>query len=276
MTQKFQPGLYIVATPIGNMDDLSKRSIDAISACDYLACEDSRKAAKLLANIGLKKPFIIYNDFSNDKNRQKILELLKQGKIITLISDAGTPLISDPGYKLVKDVQEANLHIDSIPGPCAAITALTMAALPTDKFIFLGFLPKQQKAKEKLLKQVASLPMSLVIYETANRIFRIAAEIKQILGNRKITIARELTKIHQENIYTDLENIESDLKILKGEIVVTIEGFKQVTMQIDDLEEQIKNDLQQFSAKDLAANLHQEYPQFTKKDIYNYINKLKN
>jgi 16S rRNA (cytidine1402-2'-O)-methyltransferase len=191
------PGLYIVATPIGNLGDVSRRAIDILSACALIACEDTRVTGKLLHHIGIKRPMRRYDDHASDAAREQLLGEMCQIPV-ALVSDAGTPLISDPGYRLVRAARARGIPVTSIPGASALITALTLAGLPTDRFVFAGFLPSKEKARGDTLSEMAVLPMTLVFYETGPRLVASLEAMARIMPGREIAVARELTKLHEE------------------------------------------------------------------------------
>lgn len=191
------PGLYIVATPIGNLGDLSARAADVLARCDAIACEDTRVTGRLLNHLGLKKRMIRYNDHSDAAVRQSLLARMREGAV-ALVSDAGTPLISDPGYRLVRDARAAGLAVTSLPGASAAITALTLAGLPTDRFLFAGFLPAKDKARRDALAELEAVPATLVFYETGPRLLAALSAIGEVLPGREVAVARELTKKFEE------------------------------------------------------------------------------
>ena len=208
-------GFYIIATPIGNRYDISIRAIKILEESNTLICEDTRVTKKLfnLLNITLKgKSWISYNDYSNDIKREKILSELKKNKIVSLISDAGTPLISDPGYKLVNYIKNNGFKIYSIPGACAAIASLVVSGLKTDKFCFLGFLPKNKNNYLETLKKFSNLNISLIFYEKPKRLSFFLKTLKDVFLSFKLVIVRELTKKHEEIIFIDNNNIDSYLE----------------------------------------------------------------
>jgi 16S rRNA (cytidine1402-2'-O)-methyltransferase len=196
-TPLLEPGLYIVATPIGNLGDVSRRAIDILSACALIACEDTRVTGKLLHHIGIKRPMRRYDDHASDTAREKLLGEMCQIPV-ALVSDAGTPLISDPGYRLVREARARGITVTSIPGPSALVTALTLAGLPTDRFVFAGFLPSKDKARGDVLNEMAALPMTLVFYETGPRLVASLEAMARIMPRREVAVARELTKLHEE------------------------------------------------------------------------------
>ncbi len=223
MVTPLAPGLYIVATPIGNLGDLSPRAAAILSAVDMIAVEDSRVTAKLLQHIGIKRPMLPYHDHNADKVRPGLIERMAS-EAIALVSDAGTPLISDPGYKLVRDARAAGRHIVTIPGPSAVIAALTLSGLPTDRFFFAGFLPAKTKARRDNVAQLASLQATLVFYESGPRLAAMLADLAAELGNRDAAVAREITKAYEECVTGTLSELATryDQAAPKGEIVVIV------------------------------------------------------
>lgn len=191
------PGLYIVATPIGNLGDVTRRSADVLARCDAIACEDTRVTGKLLRHLGISKPLWRYDDHSAAEDRKRIVEDLET-KAVALVSDAGTPLVSDPGYKLVREAKAARLPVTSLPGPSAPILALTLSGLPSDRFLFAGFLPSKDKARAEMLAELAPVRATLVFFETAPRLAKSLDAIGELLPNREVAVARELTKLHEE------------------------------------------------------------------------------
>ena len=196
-TPLLEPGLYIVATPIGNLGDVSRRAIDILSACALIACEDTRVTGKLLHHVGIKRPMRRYDDHASDAAREKLLGEIAQMPV-ALVSDAGTPLISDPGYRLVREARARGMVVTSIPGPSALVTALTLAGLPTDRFLFAGFLPSKDKARGDTLRDLAAMPVTLVFYETGPRLVASLEALALIMPGREVAVARELTKLHEE------------------------------------------------------------------------------
>lgn len=196
-TPLLAPGLYIVATPIGNLGDVSRRAIEVLSGCAVVACEDTRVTGKLLHHLGIKRPMRRYDDHASDAAREKLLGDMMAMPVV-LVSDAGTPLISDPGYRLVREARERGIAVTTIPGASALIAALTLAGLPTDRFLFAGFLPSKDKARGDVLGELASVPATLVFYETGPRLVASLEAIARMLPGREIAVARELTKLHEE------------------------------------------------------------------------------
>lgn len=197
MDTPLSPGLYIVATPIGNLGDISTRAVTTLRGVAAVACEDTRVAGKLMQHIGLKQRLIRYDDHASEATRDHILSLAAQ-EPVALVSDAGTPLISDPGYRLVRAAREAGIAVTSIPGPSAAIVALTLAGLPSDRFLFAGFLPNKAKARADVLSELGAVRATLIFYETAPRLADALAAIAEVLPGREVGVARELTKKFEE------------------------------------------------------------------------------
>lgn len=191
------PGLYIVGTPIGNLGDISRRAGDTLARCDAVACEDTRVTGKLLKHLGLSRPLWRYDDHSGEKDRARLIEAMRT-QAVALVSDAGTPLVSDPGYRLAREARAAGIAITSVPGPSAPIVALTLAGLPSDRFLFAGFLPPKDKARRAVLEELAGVRATLLFFETAPRLAKALAAIDAVLPGRELAVARELTKLHEE------------------------------------------------------------------------------
>ena len=191
------PGLYIVATPIGNLGDITLRAIDTLKRCDGIACEDTRVTGKLLKHLGIKKPLWRYDDHAQQSDRDRLIASLHT-RAVALVSDAGTPLISDPGYRLVNAARAEGLPVTVIPGACAAIAGITLAGLPSDRFLFAGFLPAKEKGRAAMLSSLATVDATLIFYETAPRLAAALASIDAAMPLREVAVARELTKLHEE------------------------------------------------------------------------------
>lgn len=217
------PGLYIVATPIGNLGDLSPRAAAVLAGVALIAAEDSRVTAKLLHHIGARVPMLAYHDHSDDKVRQNLVARALR-EPVALVSDAGTPLISDPGYKLVRDARAAGVNLVTIPGPCAAVAALTLSGLPTDRFLFAGFLPAKAGARATAIAELAGIKATLVLYESGPRLAVSLAALAQGLGDRPAAIGRELTKRFEESVAGSLSELAARYAEAapRGEIVITI------------------------------------------------------
>ncbi|MBY0519708.1 MAG: 16S rRNA (cytidine(1402)-2'-O)-methyltransferase [Sphingomonas sp.] len=223
MSSALAPGLYIVATPIGNLGDLSPRAAHILANAAIIAVEDSRVTAKLLRHIGVKRPMTPYHDHNAEGVRPGLVARMGQ-EAVALVSDAGTPLISDPGYKLVRDARAAGHAVVTIPGPCAAIAALTLAGLPTDRFLYVGFLPPKQGARATAIAEIAGIRATLVCYESGPRLAATLAALAEGLGDREATVAREITKHFEEAVAGTLSMLAARYADAppKGEIVVVI------------------------------------------------------
>jgi 16S rRNA (cytidine1402-2'-O)-methyltransferase len=235
MDKPLPPGLYIVATPIGNLGDLSIRAAETLRKADRILAEDTRVTAKLLAHIGAKVPMTRYDDHSSDVDRGRIVAQLDE-QAIALVSDAGTPLISDPGYKLVRAARAAGHGVHTIPGPSAAIAALTLAGLPTDRFLFLGFLPAKAKARRDAIAEIAGLRATLIMYESGPRLGDTLAALGEQLGEREAAVVREISKLHEECVTDTLARLAGRYADAapKGEIVIVLGPPSESAKASDD------------------------------------------
>jgi len=223
MMEALPPGLYIVAGPIGNLSDLTPRAADILCRADVVAVEDSRVSAKLLRHAGSDRPMVPYHDHSDEHVRQRLIDRMAN-EAVALLSDAGTPLVSDPGYKLVRDARAAGRAVTTLPGPCAAVAALTLSGLPTDRFLFMGFLPSKSKARADTLTEVAALRATLVFYESGPRLAASLTDMALALGDRDVAVCREISKAYEEvkaGKLTELAVAYGDAPP-KGEIVVIV------------------------------------------------------
>ena len=261
MDQSLPPGLYIVATPIGNLGDMTSRAADTLKRADSILAEDKRVTAKLLAHIGAKAQMTAYHDHSDDALRDRIVGEL-DSKAVALVSDAGTPLISDPGYKLVRAARQAGHAVHTLPGPCAAVAALTLAGLPTDRFLFAGFLPAKAKARSDAIAEIAGVRASLVFYESGPRLAESLAALAEGLGARDAAVVREISKLHEETVTGQLDELAARYSESppKGEIVIVVgPPPEQEAASDDDLDEALQAALSTLSpsraAADVAARL---------------------
>ena len=253
--------LYVVATPIGHMGDITERAQQILASVDVVLCEDTRVTGMLMKRLGLSSPLMAYHEHNAHRIRPQILERLQQGQRVALVSDAGTPLISDPGYKLVQSVTQHGIKVTPIPGACALVTALMSAGQPTDRFLFAGFLPARQKARCDVLRTLASIQATLVFYESVHRLPKSLEDMKTILGPRAATVCRELTKLHEDIRRDSLDNLASYYALsssLKGEVVVVIapppdDPEKQEPFEVDHLLECALNYLSVRDATALVA-----------------------
>jgi 16S rRNA (cytidine1402-2'-O)-methyltransferase len=221
--QPLPPGLYIVATPIGNLGDLSTRAAETLRRADLVLAEDKRVSAKLLQHAGSRAPMRAYHDHTSESEREQVVARLAT-ESVALVSDAGTPLISDPGYKLVRAAREAGNSVFTIPGPCAAIAALTLAGLPTDRFMFVGFLPAKAKGRSDTVAEIAAIRASLIFYESGPRLGDSLAALADGLGSRDAAVIREISKLHEETVTGSLAELAERYADShpKGEIVIVV------------------------------------------------------
>ena len=256
-TDRLPPGLYIVATPIGNLGDLSPRAADTLRGADLVLAEDKRVSAKLLAHTGSKARMATYHDHTSEDERDRIIARLRS-EAIALVSDAGTPLISDPGYKLVRAARAAGLPVHTIPGPSAVIAAMTLAGLPTDRFLFAGFLPPKAKAREDAVTELAAIKATLAFYESGPRLGDTLAALYKTLGDRDGAVIREISKLHEETVtgtLSDLAERYAD-KPPKGEIVIVVAPpAARAEASEDDLDAALDEALTRLSASRAAAEV---------------------
>ena len=275
--------LYIIATPIGNFDDISLRAIKLFNFVDILLCEDTRKTKKLLSHLDINlKNLISYNDINAEKKRPFIIKQLLMNKNVGLVSDAGSPLISDPGYKLIQESYSNEIKVTHAPGPSSVLNAIILSGLPTNQFYFGGFVDSKKGNREKQFLSVKDYKMTGIWFDTCLRLQNTLETMYKVFGNRKISIARELTKIYEEIISSDLKNIKNILKIreeknipLKGEIVLVVSGITQLDeFDIKIIRESIKDKLNTMTLKD-TVELISSTENMPKKLIYKEAIKIK-
>jgi 16S rRNA (cytidine1402-2'-O)-methyltransferase len=275
--------LFIIATPIGNFDDISLRAIKLFNFVDILLCEDTRKTKKLLSHLDINlKNLISYNDINAEKKRPFIIKQLLMNKNVGLVSDAGSPLISDPGYKLIQDSYSNEIKVTHAPGPSSVLNAIILSGLPTNQFYFGGFVDSKKGNREKQFLSVKDYKMTGIWFDTCLRLQNTLETMYKVFGNRKISIARELTKIYEEIISSDLKNIKNILKIreeknipLRGEIVLVVAGISQLAeFDIKKIRERIRNKLNTMSLKDTVELISTE-ERISKKLIYKEAIKIK-
>jgi 16S rRNA (cytidine1402-2'-O)-methyltransferase len=271
--------LYIVATPIGNLGDISQRAKDVLSSADIIAAEDTRVTKKLFSLLGLslQKKFIVYEDHSENDKFQEIIDFINQGKVVALVSDAGSPLISDPGYKLVRECRKQSIKISVIPGACAVVCALQLSGLPTNRFMFAGFVPNKEKARIDLFSELKAINTTLVLYETANKIEKTLSALEKIMPNREIAIVREITKMYEECLSGTASVLISRIKEnpLKGELVLVIEPPHEVDNTDIDLAEIIQAELKNHSLKEAVKIISDKY-NLKRNDVYEKALEIKN
>jgi 16S rRNA (cytidine1402-2'-O)-methyltransferase len=253
-------GLYIVATPIGNLADLTHRAIALLRAADVVAVEDSRVTGKLLHHLGLKKRMRPYHDHSSERDRDELLAAAREG-VVVLVSDAGTPLISDPGYKLVRAAREAGIMVSTAPGPSAAIAALSISGLPTDRFLFAGFLPSKAKARADVLAELAPVKSTLLFYESGPRLGASLAAMAEVLGGREAAVARELTKKFEEVVSGDLAELAAHYADAepKGEIVVIVGPPSEQPAESGDVDAALRDALESLPTAKAAAQISKRF-----------------
>jgi len=270
-----EPGLYVAATPIGNLKDVTYRVVEALSTCDLILCEDTRQTAKLCSAYGVTTERRAYHDHNAARVRPEILARLKEGARVCLVSDAGTPLISDPGYKLVRAARDEGIKVFPLPGPCAAIAALSAAGAPTDRFLFAGF-PPTGGARESFFREFAPVPASLVFYETGPRIAESLRDMQQAFGDRRAVVARELTKIHEEYREGQLAELAAHYAqgTPKGEIVVIVFPPVVRAPSADDVDAFLVAALRELSVRDAAAAASEGFG-LTRREAYERALRLK-
>jgi 16S rRNA (cytidine1402-2'-O)-methyltransferase len=264
--------LYIVATPIGNLSDITLRALDILNKVDLILCEDTRVTKVLLRHHMVDKSLLVYNDHSDENLRKKIIDKLLQGQNLALVSDAGTPLISDPGYKLIQELKQRNIKVETLPGPCSVIAALTIAGLPTDRFMFVGFLPHKVSAKETLFSELKTIQTTLVCFEAANRLIDSLETMKAYFNNRDIAVVREISKLFEESTCGTIEEVmqyyQENQDKLRGEIVLCIGPSNGIEENNDDeIIEKLTKLMQKMSLRD-AVDAFSSQHKLPKKQIY--------
>lgn len=269
MDQPLEPGLYIVATPIGNLGDITPRAAGVLRAVSAVACEDTRVTAKLLNHLGIKQRMIRYDDHASEEARDHLLDLAAKAPL-ALVSDAGTPLISDPGYRLVREARELGIAVTSLPGANAAITALTLSGLPSDRFLFAGFLPSKAKAREDTLRDLAAIPATLVFYETGPRLVASLQALEKAMPDREVAVARELTKLFEEvrrGTLAELAAAYRDMPPPKGEIAIVVGPPAEEESSGADVDALLARALSVMSVRDAATSVAEASGR-PKKEIY--------
>ena len=274
---KLKTGLYIVSTPIGNLNDLSFRALQVLKDSDYILCEDTRVTLNLLKRYEIKNNLISNHKFNEKKNLTKIIELLKSGSIISLVSDAGVPCVSDPGSLLINECLKNKINVTPIPGPSAVTTAISISGF-SEKFIFYGFLPEKHKLLNDDLEKLSNLNYSFIFFISAKKLHKSLIIFKKYFSGRKILICREMTKIYEEFIRDDVDNILVTDHTLKGELTVVISDMRQEkkTSQIlsESVKHKIKLMIKKLSTKEITSIICSD-TKISKKDVYDYCLKLK-
>jgi len=280
MSQQTKKGvLYLVSTPIGNLEDITLRALRVLKEVDLIACEDTRRTRVLLGHYGIRTPLTSLYDEIERKKGEVLVEKLLAGRSLAYVSDAGTPLISDPGYHLVRRAIETGVSVVPVPGPSAVITALSISALPSENFAFFGFLPEKAGRRQTFLRTLEDLPMTLVFYESPRRIVDALRDVREILGERHVAVARELTKVFEEVIRGPVGDLIEKLEggVVKGEITLVVEGAPRKPAAHDGQIEALCRQLEkqgEFSTRDLAARIAEELD-LPRKRVYDLVVKLR-
>ena len=265
------PGLHIVATPIGNMRDITLRALDVLQAADLIACEDTRVFAKLATHYGIDAPTVSYSDATQDRSEPRLVRALAAGKSVALVSDAGMPLISDPGYRLVRAAVDAGHAVTSAPGASAVPMALALSGLPTDRFFFAGFLPAKATERRRAIGEVVAIPSTLVFFEAPHRLPEALADLLELLGDRPAAVARELTKMFEEVRRAPLATLAAHYAAhpdVRGEIVVVIGAPSADTQRsAGDVDEALREAMTGASVKDAAAEVAARFG-LKRRDVY--------
>jgi 16S rRNA (cytidine1402-2'-O)-methyltransferase len=278
--EKLAGGLYITATPIGHLGDVTLRALATMAAVDVLLCEDTRTTGKLLERYAIRTRLMPYHEHNAERVRPAILKALGEGGSYALVSDAGMPLVSDPGYRLVNDCVEHNIPVTAVPGASAVLTGLALSGLPTDRFTFLGFLPTKSGERKKILGEFASLKSTLVMFESPHRIVDALEDVNATLGNRRVAVTRELTKLHEEVLRGTASEVHDILQArasVKGEITLVIAPPDPAAAEISetDLEDAITDALKSMPAARAASEVAKRFD-LVKKDVYARILARKN
>ncbi|MCF8044934.1 MAG: 16S rRNA (cytidine(1402)-2'-O)-methyltransferase [Desulfarculaceae bacterium] len=274
--------LYVVATPLGNMEDITYRAVRILTEVDLIAAEDTRRTGKLLSRYDIRNELVSCNEYNEEKRTGFIIEKIGSGKTVALVSDAGTPCVSDPGYVLVKEAVKAGIRVLPIPGCCAVISGLSVSGLPTDSFLFEGFLPKKKGRRGRILENLASEKATLIFYESPHRIVNLVQELIQLMGHRPAALAREMTKLHEEYIRGDLGTLLDELKTrdrIKGECVLFVGAGKEPDpgpASAQELDEVILKHLDEGNGKPSAVSKEiADRLSIPKNDVYQRLVELK-
>jgi 16S rRNA (cytidine1402-2'-O)-methyltransferase len=254
LERELPPGLYLVATPIGNLADITLRALSVLARADVILCEDTRHSRTLLTHFGIETTTRPYHEHNAARERPRVLADLEAGRRVALISDAGTPLISDPGFKLVRACLEAGHRVEALPGPSAALTALAVAGLPTDAFFFAGFLPHKSAARRARIAELKTIPATLVFFEAPSRAAETLSDLATVLGSRPASLARELTKLHEEVLRSPLAQLADQLagKPVKGEIAIVVGPPQAGEVTDEEIAALLEGALRQMSLRDAA------------------------
>ena len=269
-----QGTLYLVATPIGNLEDISYRAVRILGAVDSIACEDTRQTLKLLVRYGIHKPLVSYHEHNEAERCGELIEKLGRGMNVALVSDAGTPLVSDPGYRLVTKAIENGIRVEPVPGPAAVLAALSASGLPTDAFHFGGFLPAKRTQRQKALGRLAGLDATLVFYEAPHRIVEALGDIAQVLGPRPCVLARELTKIHEEFLRgtpSSLREVLAARPAIKGEITLLVGKAEAPPAETTPIHEAVEEEMRAGASRMEAMKAVARRRGLSKRDVYRAV-----
>lgn len=272
MDIELKPGLYLIPTPIGNLKDITLRALDYLKICDVIYCEDTRITNKLLQIYGIKKTLLTYHEHNASSARDQIINKIQGGAKICLVSDAGMPLISDPGYKLIREIQSRGLYYTALPGACAAISGLCLSGMPTNQFFFAGFFDAKSAEKFQLV------PSTLIFYESARRLLKTLNLMSSIFNNRQVAVVREISKIYEESTYGSFEEVinnYSQRNSILGEIIIILSPFNEEETSSDEIRIQIQKLLATHSVKDISNLLSSTY-KISKKQVYDLALEIKN
>ena len=252
--------LHIIATPIGNLEDCTYRAVSLLGDVDLIVCEDTRHTRKLLERYGIRQPLESYHDFNETEKAEELIGRLASGANIALVSDAGTPTVSDPGYRLVRLCRQRGIRVTPVPGPSAAVAALSVSGLGTDEFCFAGFLPSRKEARRRKIKSLEQLPCTLVFYEAPNRLRATMRDMQEILGDREVFLGRELTKMHEECLFGRISEVLARVTA-RGEAVIVLQGADRRVAKTDtvDLKETSRQELLKIAARRLGVGRKQLY-----------------
>jgi 16S rRNA (cytidine1402-2'-O)-methyltransferase len=255
--------LFVVATPIGNLADITARALETMRSVDLIACEDTRHTLKLLNHFGIQKPLVSYHDFNERQKANELADRIQAGLRVALVSDAGTPAVSDPGYRLVRACRERGLEVIAIPGPSAAVAALSASGLPSDEFLFVGFLPAKTSARIEKLESLKGISATSVFYEAPHRIHDMLDDVLKVFGDREVCVFREMTKVHEEAVFGRLSEVKHRVKPL-GEFTVVVAGSDNAAATAEPL------NLEGLSRKEILAVLA-ERTGISKKKLYDLL-----
>lgn len=263
------PGLYLVATPIGNLRDITLRALDVLAAADLVLAEDTRVSAKLLSAYGLKAKLERYDEHAAERMRPRVMQALAEGARVALVSDAGTPLVSDPGFRLVREAVAAGAAVHPIPGPSALLAALTVAGLPTDRFLFAGFPPPKSAARRTFFEELAGVRATLVFFEGGSRVAASLADMASVFGPREAAVARELTKLYETVLRGPLDDLAADPRLAdpKGEIVVVVGPGRETEASAADADTALMDALTRLKPADAAAEVAKALG-LSRRDLY--------